>query len=64
MSYLFGGHPIIVIGGGHAGIEAAFASAKMGINVFLFVLDQKFIFVIIGSKCDFFFSCSLTLRGK
>ena len=30
---------IIVVGGGHAGVEAAFASAKMGINVFLFVLD-------------------------
>ena len=30
---------IIVVGGGHAGVEAAFASAKMGLNVFLFVLD-------------------------
>ena len=45
--------------------ERATAISKKGmITVFLFVLDQRFIFVIMGSKCDFFFSCSLTFRGK
>ena len=32
---------IIVIGGGHAGCEAAYASARMGKNVLLITHDEK-----------------------
>lgn len=34
---------IIVIGAGHAGMEAAFSSANMGCKVFLIVLDKKYV---------------------
>ena len=30
---------IIIVGGGHAGVEAAFASSKMGLDVALFTMD-------------------------
>ncbi len=32
---------VVVIGGGHAGIEAAFASAKMGCSVTLVTLNEN-----------------------
>jgi tRNA uridine 5-carboxymethylaminomethyl modification enzyme len=32
---------IVVIGGGHAGIEAAFAAAKMGCTVVLLTMDKN-----------------------
>ena len=32
---------IIVIGGGHAGCEAAYASARMGKNVLLITHEEK-----------------------
>jgi len=31
---------VIVVGGGHAGIEAAYAAAKMGCNTALITLDK------------------------
>ena len=34
---------IIVVGAGHAGLEAAFSSAKMGCKVFLIVLNKKYV---------------------
>jgi len=32
---------IIVVGGGHAGIEAAFIASKLGMSVALVTLDEK-----------------------
>ena len=40
---------IIVVGGGHAGIEASLAAARMGHKVLLFVLDQ---FAIGRMSCN------------
>lgn len=34
-------YDIIVIGGGHAGVEASLASARMGLNVALFTMSSK-----------------------
>ena len=34
---------VIVIGAGHAGLEAAFITAKMGLKTLLFVLDEKYV---------------------
>ncbi len=39
MNYLRGEFPIVVIGGGHAGIEASLASARMGIKTLLVTLN-------------------------
>ncbi len=36
-------HPVVVIGGGHAGIEAAVASARLGAPTVLLTLDQEWI---------------------
>ena len=32
---------VIVVGGGHAGVEAAYAAAKMGCNTLLLTLDKN-----------------------
>ena len=34
-------YDIIVVGGGHAGMEAAFASAHMGLSTLLITLNKK-----------------------
>ncbi len=34
---------VIVVGGGHAGVEAAYAAAKMGSNTLLITLEQKMV---------------------
>lgn len=39
MSYLRGEFPVIVIGGGHAGIEASLACARMGVRTLLITLN-------------------------
>ena len=36
-------HPVVVIGGGHAGIEAALASARLGAPTVLLTLDREWI---------------------
>ncbi len=36
-------HPVVVIGGGHAGIEAALASARLGVPTVLLTLDREWI---------------------
>ena len=39
MSYLRGEFSVVVIGGGHAGIEASLASARMGVKTLLITLN-------------------------
>ena len=34
-------YDVIVVGGGHAGMEAAFAAAHMGLNTLLLTLNKK-----------------------
>ena len=34
-------YDVIVIGGGHAGCEAAFSSARMGCNTLLITMDMN-----------------------
>ena len=41
MNSLHQSFDVIVVGGGHAGIEAAYAAAKMGCNTLLISLDQN-----------------------
>ena len=41
MSILNQSFDVIVVGGGHAGIEAAYAAAKMGCNTLLITLDKN-----------------------
>ena len=36
-------YDVIVIGGGHAGCEAAAASARLGVNTALFTNDKSFV---------------------
>lgn len=42
-------YDVIVIGGGHAGVEASFASAKMGMNTLLVTLNKK---MIANTPCN------------
>ncbi|MBQ1182940.1 MAG: FAD-dependent oxidoreductase, partial [Clostridia bacterium] len=39
MNYFAGNYDCIVIGAGHAGIEAALASARMGFNTAIFTIN-------------------------
>ena len=36
-------YDVIVVGGGHAGMEACFSSAHMGLNTLLITLNKKMI---------------------
>ena len=36
---------VIVVGGGHAGVEASLASSKMGLKTLLITLNKKMIFI-------------------
>ena len=38
--YMAGGCEVAVIGGGHAGIEAALASARLGLSTILFTINM------------------------
>ena len=40
MPYLAGQYDVAVIGAGHAGIEAALASARMGLKTIIFAILQ------------------------
>ena len=48
---------IIVIGGGHAGVEAASASARMGSSTLLITMDEKVRVILVNifagiNRCD------------
>jgi len=42
-------YDVIVVGGGHAGAEAAFAAAKMGVRVLLLTMSRE---TIAAMSCN------------
>ena len=43
MSYFAGEYDVAVIGAGHAGIEAALAAARLGLNTVLFTINLDWV---------------------
>ena len=40
MSYLAGEYDVAVIGGGHAGVEAALAASRLGLKTLMFTINM------------------------
>lgn len=41
MSYLAGEYDVAVIGGGHAGVEAALAASRLGLKTLMFTINME-----------------------
>ena len=51
-NYLMGEYDIVVIGAGHAGCEAALASARLGNKTIIFSITTYFITYIISKRTE------------